>query len=124
VRSRPSRVPRVRSVGDVSVAPPRVLGEAAAGDLPDGVVRGLIAAVARGLGAPLPAGEAVPIGDLVAGGDVVAAGEVAPLGGEAEAPALAAPVATPVVVAPVVVVVPVVVLPETPTPTAAPPLTP
>jgi hypothetical protein len=123
VPSRPSRVPRVRSVGEVSVAPPRVLGEAAAGDLPDGAVRGLIAAVARGLGAPLPAGEAVPIGDLVAGGDVAAAGEVAPLGGEAAAPALAPPACAPVVVAPVVVV-PVVVLPETPTPTAGPPLTP
>ncbi len=88
----------------------------------NGVACGLRPAVACGFG-DLP-GEAVPIGDLVAAGGGVPAGEGAPAPGLVVAPALApAPVAAPVVVvaAPVVVVE---VPPETPTPTAAPWLTP
>jgi len=113
-------VPRVPSAGERSVVPPRVLGVSRA--LPDGVACGLRPAVACGFG-DLP-GEAVPIGDLVAAGGGVPAGEGAPAPGLVVAPALApAPVAAPVVVvaAPVVVVE---VPPETPTPTAAPGLTP
>jgi hypothetical protein len=113
-------VPRVPSAGERSVVPPRVLGVSRA--LPDGVACGLRPAVACGFG-DLP-GEAVPIGDLVAAGGGVPAGVGAPAPGLVVAPALApAPVAAPVVVvaAPVVVVE---VPPETPTPTAAPGLTP
>jgi hypothetical protein len=113
-------VPRVPSAGERSVVPPRVLGVSRA--LSDGVACGLRPAVACGFG-DLP-GEAVPIGDLVAAGGGVPAGEGAPAPGLVVAPALApAPVAAPVVVvaAPVVVVE---VPPETPTPTAAPWLTP
>ena len=109
-------VPRVPSAGERSVVPPRVLGVSRA--LPDGVACGLRPAVACGLG-DRP-GEAVPIGDLVAAGGGVPAGEGVPAPGLVVAPALApAPVA--VVAAPVVVVE---VPPETPTPTAAPGLTP
>ena len=129
VPSRLSLVPRVPSAGEVPpVAPPRVLGEAVSCALPPRGTRGLVAAVAFGLADALPVGETVAIGDPPAAGDPLGAGDmaapglvVAPAPGVVVAPALAAP---PVAV-PVVVVAPVVVVePETPTPTAAPGLTP
>ena len=120
VCSRVPREPRVlSSVGEVPVAPPRVVGVADSCVLPDGVACGLRPpAVARGAGDPLPGGEAVPIGDL--------SGDAAPAGLVAAPARVPAPVAAPVVVLPVVVAAPVVVEvpPETPTPTAAPGLTP
>jgi hypothetical protein len=96
-----SVAPRVLLLGGVPVSRSRVRGDAVGCVLPPSVARGVAAGVPRG-----------------------AAGALAP--GLAFAPAFAdVPDAAPVaVVAPVVVVVPVVVLPETPTPTAAPPLTP
>jgi hypothetical protein len=119
VPSRVPLVPRFSSVGEVPVAPPRVLGEIVSCGLPPRA-RGVIAAVACGLAADV-AGEAVVagMGDLVGAGDEVEGGELVPAG-DAVVAAPAAPVAMPVVV-----VAPVVVLePETPTPTAAPGLTP
>lgn len=113
-----SVAPRVLLPGGVSVSRPRVIGDA---------VGCVLLGVDRGVAVGLPRG----VGEALAPGEAVAAGEAGPLG-VALAPVLAPPapgapvvVAAPVaVVAPVVVVVPAVVLPETPTPTAAPALTP
>jgi hypothetical protein len=104
--------PRVLLPGGVPVSRPRALGDA---------VGRVLLAVERGVAAGVPRGMAEACGPA----------------GVALAPALPTPAAEPVVVAapvvvlapvvalaPLVVVAPVVVLPETPTPTAAPPLTP
>ena len=126
VSSRVPVVPGFSSVGEVPVAPPRVLGETVSCGLPPRVACGLVAGVAGCLGdlageADVPGrGDFLPAGDEVAAGEVVVPGEVA-------APGLVAlPAVAPApVVAPLVVVAPVVVVePETPTPTAAPELTP
>ena len=114
-------VPRFSSVGEVPTAPPRVLGETVSCGLPPRVGCGLVAAVACGLGDALPAGVADVAGALggVRPSGAVAAGELVLAGEAVVPPVAAAPVAAPVVVVPVVVVEP-----ETPTPTAAPGLTP
>ena len=84
--------------------------------LPPRVGCGLVAAVACGLGDLADEADVAGTGDLAPGGEEVTAGELAPAGEE---------VVPGLVAAPVVVVAPVVVLePETPTPTAAPGLTP
>ena len=109
-------VPRFSSVGEVPTAPPRVLGETVSCGLPPRVGCGLVAAVACGLGDLADEADVAGRGDLAPGGEEVTAGELAPAGEE---------VVPGLVAAPVVVVAPVVVLePETPTPTAAPGLTP
>jgi hypothetical protein len=114
-------VPRFSSVGEVPVAPPRVPGETDSCGLPPRAGWGLVAAVACGLGDLAGEADDAGKGDLAPGGDEVAAGDMAPAG-DALVPA---DVVAPVVVAPVVVLAPVVeVEPETPTPTAAPALTP
>jgi hypothetical protein len=116
-------VPRFSSVGEVPVAPPRVPGEAVSCGRSPRVGCWLFAGVACGPGDALPAGVAVAAGTLLCAGGAVAAGEVV-VPGEALSPGLVVAPA-PVVVPVVVVVAPVVVLePETPTPTAAPGLTP
>ena len=109
-------VPRFSSVGEAPTAPPRVLGETVSCGLPPRVGCGLVAAVACGLGDLADEADVAGTGDLAPGGEEVTAGELAPAGEE---------VVPGLVAAPVVVVAPVVVLePETPTPTAAPGLTP
>jgi len=109
-------VPRFSSVGEVPTAPPRVLGETVSCGLPPRVGCGLVAAVACGLGDLADEADVAGRGDLAPGGEEVTAGELAPAGEE---------VVPGLVAAPVVVVAPVVVLePETPTPAAAPGLTP
>ena len=110
-----SCVPRFSSVGEVPPAPPRVLGDTVSCGFPPRAARGVVAAVACGLGDLAGEADVAGRGDLAPGDDEVAAGELAPAG-EAVVPA--------VVAAPVVVVVPVVVVePETPAPTV-PALTP
>ena len=109
-------VPRFSSAGEVPTAPPRVLGETVSCGLPPRVGCGLVAAVACGLGDLADEADVAGRGDLAPGGEEVTAGELAPAGEE---------VVPGLVAAPVVVVAPVVVLePETPTPAAAPGLTP
>ena len=109
-------VPRFSSVGEVPTAPPRILGETVSCGLPPRVGCGLVAAVACGLGDLADEADVAGRGDLAPGGEEVTAGELAPAGEE---------VVPGLVAAPVVVVAPVVVLePETPTPAAAPGLTP
>lgn len=119
-------VPRFSSAGEVLVAPPRVPGETVSCGLPLRVGCGLFAGVACGPGDALPAGVAVAAGTLLCAAGLVAAGEVV-VPGEAFSPGLvvAPALSSAPVVVPVVVAAPVVVLePETPTPTAAPGLTP
>ena len=107
-----SVAPRVLLLGGVPASRPRVIGDAV-GCVLLGVERGVAAGVPRGAGEASAPREAVALGEAVPPGVTLA-------------PALAAPpLAAPVVVFPAVVVfAPVVVLPETPTPTAAPELTP
>ena len=112
-------VPRFSSVGEVRAPPPRVLGETVSCGFPPRAACGLVAAVACGPGDLAGEADVAGSGDLTPGDDEVAAGELAPAG-EALVPA----VVVPPVVAPVVVVPVVVEEPETPTPTAAPGLTP
>jgi len=119
ISSRVPLVPRFSSVGEVPVAPPRVLGETVSCGLPPRAACGVVPAVACGLGDLAGEADVAGRGDLAPGDDEVAAGELAPAG-EADVPAVVAPV----VELPVVVVPVVVVEPETPTPTAAPGLTP